>query len=298
MAPGQTPLILASTNTQMAVSNLLISGLSNAVIYTPSTAAQSFYGAIPPKLSLGPTGLSSCYNSATGYVGLSLLQWGINPYADSQSIRAPLVRFSTQSVEITGTVNTTTTTSSLARLDKLLNQLPGVPVYTISLQFSVTQDFNFTTEINGLKKSNFTLPICTVYNGVRYVACSGCNVSSYTNHNVTYSCFDITQLCPSSLIRVGRNLDGTEDGSDININSIGLRNLDMVKDTSEEISTYGVLLERLENELSSTLSSNPFALDLSEAVAILSFMGGLVGFIVLSLFMFRRMDNHEKVHFL
>jgi hypothetical protein len=63
----------------------------------------------------------------------------------------------------------------------------------------------------------------------------------------------------------------------------------------EAASTYGVLLNSLAAELSSTLSSNPFALDLSKAVAILSFMGALIGFIVISFILLLRWDYREKV---
>jgi hypothetical protein len=79
--------------------------------------------------------------------------------------------------------------------------VPELPAYMVSLQFSSRQDFNFSASSNytsGLKStSNFSLPACVQFNGVKYVPCKGCNISSYTNYNVTYSCYDIGQLCPS-----------------------------------------------------------------------------------------------------
>jgi hypothetical protein len=291
MVEGEDPFQLASGNLQLEVSNVLVSSLSGKVLSTPPTAAQSFYGAISPKLVLGPDGLSSCYIAGTGYAQLSLLRWGNNPYANSESIKAPLLRFSAQFATRT---NTTTTS------DKVIIPLPGVPAYTISLQFSAPQDFNLTASLRrGLRKSNFTIPACTLYNGVKYVPCLGCNISSYTNSNVTYGCFDVTQLCPSQSasqsVSGRRSLESTKDVSDVNINSRGLRNL--AEDSSEDVSTYGVLIDSITYELSSTLSSNPFAFDLSQAVAILSFMGALIGFIVISLMILLRIDHQEKVHF-
>lgn len=54
------------------------------------------------------------------------------------------------------------------------------------------------TRTLGIKsKSNFTLPACSQYNGQAYVSCGHCNVSSYSLYNVTYGCYDITNLCPS-----------------------------------------------------------------------------------------------------
>jgi hypothetical protein len=289
MVEGEDPLQLASDNLQLEVSNVLVTSLSDRILSTPPTAAQSFYGAISPKLVLGPDGLSSCYSAGSGYAQLSLLRWGNNPYANSESIKAPLLRFSGQFATST---NTTTTA------DKVIIPLPGVPAYTISLQFSAPQDFNFTAGLSGLRKSNFTIPACTLYNGVKYIACLGCNISSYTNTNVTYGCFDVTQLCPSQSasqsVSGRRSLESIKDVSDVNINPRGLRNL--AEDSSEDISTYGVLIDSIRYELSSTLSSNPFALDLSQAVAILSFMGALIGFIVISLLILLRIDHQEKVH--
>jgi hypothetical protein len=100
--------------------------------------------------------------------------------------------------------------------------------------------------------------------GVAYVACSGCNISSYTNSNVTYSCYDISQLCPSRSISVRRNLEGTEGSLETSAGSLesegyletltnrdgidysrSLRNLAVVR-TVEDFSTYGVLLNSIQ----------------------------------------------------
>jgi hypothetical protein len=293
MVEGEEPLKLASDNLQVEVSHLLITSLNDIVLSTPSTAAQSFYGTIPPRLALGPNGLSSCYGVKAGYAQLSFVQWGNNPYVNSQSIKAPLVRLSTHFATDSVEDFNTTTVASLARRKEVIIPLLGVPAYTISLQFSAPQDFNFTAGLSGPRKSNFTVPACTLYNGVKYVPCSGCNISSYTNNNVTYGCFDVSQLCPSQSISSRRNLKSVKDASDSYINFRGIRNL--AEDSSESLSTYGVLLDSIVAELSETLSSNPFALDLSQAVAILSFMGGLIGFIVISLIILLRIDHHEKV---
>lgn len=232
MASGEESVRLASANIQVEVSNILVTDLSNTVFSTPYTTAQSFSGAIPPKLALGPNGLSSCYSPETGYAELSLLQWSNNPYLNSQSIQAPLIRFTT-----TTTITTNTTEKvALASLDKAaVISLLGVPDNTISLQFSVIQDFNFTAGLAGLKNSNFTLPACTLYDGVKYVACKGGNISSYTNSNVTYGCFDMTQLCPSSLVSVRRNLQSNEINNDINIDSRGSRNFALVAENLEDV---------------------------------------------------------------
>ena len=63
-------------------------------------------------------------------------------------------------------------------------------------------------------KSNFSLPACSQYNGQAYVSCGHCNVSSYSLYNVTYGCYDITNLCPtftskSSTTKASRRLGHT-----------------------------------------------------------------------------------------
>ena len=93
---------------------------------------------------------------------------------------------------------------STIKLTSARMHVPEDPAYTVSLQFSSPQDFNFsassnyTSGVRSTTTSNFSLPACVQFNGVKYIPCQGCNISSYTNYNVTYSCYDITQICPSS----------------------------------------------------------------------------------------------------
>jgi hypothetical protein len=287
MASGEEPISLTSDNIQISVSKKLVTSLSNEVLSPPLTAAQSAYGSIQPKLTLGPNGLSSCVFTG-GYAQLSLLQWGNNPYPNSNSIKAPLLRFSTTS---TAPTNTNIPTTNILSKEPL--SLSGVPVYTISLQFSTIQDFNFSAQESGLRKSNFTLPVCTLFNGVTYVPCRGCNISSYTNTNVTYSCFDITQLCPTTST-VNRYLKSGMDRNAVDYNTKKQLRI-LQSEALEEISVYGALLENIGAEISDVLSSNPFNLDLSKAVAVLSFMGFLIGFIVILLVIFLRLDYKERL---
>jgi hypothetical protein len=209
-------------------------------------------------------------------------------------VKAPLLRFSSASEASTKTALVAALVAAqftslpliTAQVETKYIALPGVPAYYISLQFSTVQDFNFSVNTTS-PKSNFTLPACTVYNGVIYTDCKGCNISSYTNYNVTYSCFDISQLCPSS-VSIRRHLD--EESSTISSLSRSLQ----TADAQSSDTTYGVLLASLAAQLSSVLSSNPFNLDLSKAAAILSFIGCLGGWILLSLIYLLRLDAHEK----
>jgi hypothetical protein len=154
-------------------------------------------------------GLSKC-NFSGGYAQLSILQWGKNPYAGSTAVQSPLLRFSlTSNLPSTSTTEQDPITgapTSRKLIDSVNFNLSSFPAYFVSLQFLAVQDFNFTLGSaygkTSTVTSNFSLPVCTLHNGLNYVPCQGCNISSYTNYNVTYSCYDITQLCPSDAIPV------------------------------------------------------------------------------------------------
>jgi hypothetical protein len=130
------------------------------------------------------------------------VQWGVNPYATSQPIQSTLMRFSSVSPAYVPPAAMTRRNVQRKSISFAVN---GVPAYTIALQFSTVQEFNFSASADYSSRSrstpNFTLPACTLYDGTKYVPCKGCNISSYTNYNVTYSCFDIEQLCPRTYTR-------------------------------------------------------------------------------------------------
>jgi hypothetical protein len=213
MADGEEPVSLVTDNVQISVFNQLVTDLTSTTFISPATESQATYGTIQPKISLGVDGLSKC-PSLGGYAQLSVLQWGKNPYKGSTAVQSPLLKFSVASTSTSSTTkaptNAPTTPTSRRLLDSVTFTLPSNPAYYISLQFLSTQDFNFTAgslySSTSAIKSNFSLPACTLYNGLSYVPCQGCNISSYTNYNVTYSCFDITQICPPTTASVTRSL--------------------------------------------------------------------------------------------
>ena len=324
MASGEVSVSLMSPNVQLAVSSALITGSGYTAFEAPGTASQLAYGSIQPKITLGPDGLSTCSYKG-GYAQLSVLRWISNPYAASAAVKSPLLRITVASQA--AAIVTDTTVTSQAQRNKVVFALPGVPAYYIALQFSSEQHFNFsaissnsTSTTRG--KSNFTLPACTLYNGNAYVPCKGCNISSYTDFNVTYGCFDIAQLCPSTRIRrLLRNsdhestgtlieeIDEDEDDDDKEIGeseNVGYltnrqeRHLGPIDDDASAASvsgsTYGVLLQSIEAELSNVLSSNPLKLNVAESTVVLIFVGCLSGYIVLMLMYLLKLDHTEKLY--
>ena len=228
MAFGEDPVSLVTPNLQVTVTNTLVSSIGDSSITTPLTSTQSASGILQPKITFGPNGLSGCVSaSASAYTHLSLVQWGKNPYAGSKTVKSSPLRFSAvpseaKKLSLAGTGNVTSKGNSNGNGRATL-PTNGVPAYTISLQFTSAQNFNFTASMiygdRSKNTPNFTLPACTLYDGTQYVPCKGCNISSYTNYNVTYGCYDITQLCPAQstkrhLREAGDNDDKDEDDED------------------------------------------------------------------------------------
>ena len=80
---------------------------------------------------------------------------------------------------------------------------PKIPVYYITLQFSVKKNFNFTAARMGHGRVNYTIPDCTLNAGQRYIPCGSCNVSSFTDFNVTFGCYNSYDICPKGMTTPG-----------------------------------------------------------------------------------------------
>jgi hypothetical protein len=307
MALGETPITFSTTNLQLTVTSASVDSISDFILTMPASASQLAHAPIQPKITFGSSGLSACAFSGS-YAQLSLVQWKVNPYAGSNLVLNSLLRYSS-----------TSQASSGAAPSKVTIEAQSGLAYAVTLQFSKVQDFNFTAAASFKERrgstSNFTIPACTLYNGAQYVPCVGCNISSYTNYNVTYSCYDITQLCPSTSAR--RDLgdtavddEGESEGalfSDENVvsserspSSSSSRSLQTADDDGGATApiasaTFGVLLQSIGAELSSVLSENPFSKPLGQSTIVLAFLGCFVGFIIISLLLLRRLDHRESL---
>jgi hypothetical protein len=336
LALGEGPVTLVAPNLQVMVASALVSETGNSVLTTPPTDKQTAYGSLQPRITLGPQGLSSCTSSSwSNYAEYSLVQWGVNPYATSQPIQSTLMRFSSVSPAYVPPAAMTRRNVQRKSISFAVN---GVPAYTVALQFSTVQEFNFSASADYSSRSrstpNFTLPACTVYDGSRYVPCKSCNISSYTNYNVTYSCFDIEQLCPKASIRRrlkhdtqhaleevvrrsqsdvdNEDFEDEDEDEDEEDTSESKGELDGIMHGHERIlatpdddsvngrtmpssATFGVLLLAVDAQLTTVLSSNPFSLDVKENIAILSLVGCLAGGILLMLVFLRRLDDQTAI---
>jgi hypothetical protein len=305
MAAGEFPIRLITPNIQLAVTSTLISNNGALTLPIPPTLGDETFKRSQPKVTLGPKGLSSCINTGS-YAQLSLLQWAVNPYLNSESLKSPLLRISS-TIQADEVIQSGLGSISNAARSSNTYKLSGVPAYTISIQFASPQNFNFDAAVNYTSKprgkTNYTIPVCTQYNGAAYVPCNGCNISSYTNYNVTYSCYDVSQVCPTTVVRrrlEGLNIEDDTEDAEINENiesstevtyTRHLASNDDGVATPANPTTYGTLIESIGAELSNVLSSNPF---IRPSIAVLVFVGCLSGFICIMLLCFLKQDEEEK----
>ena len=292
MAPGEVPVSIVTPNLQLIIRSTLIFASSKIVLSTPATASQLASGSIQPKVTLGARGLQDCY-AVSQYVYLSVLQWSINPYENSSAVQTPMFRlaccvhfgsinpyaystevqtptrrlaYSEQAVESDVQSYSRELSQSSASYD-----LPGTLAYYVTLQFATVMNLDFSAEKTG--GNNYSVPACSYYDGGEYVDCDGCTISSYSNYNVTYGCYNIFKLCPAS---AGRRRLAEEQ------RSVSL----------PYILPYGVLIESVGAEFYNVLSSNPFKLDLT----VITFMGSLCGGIIAILIYLLRKDHTEKLY--
>ena len=172
--------------------------LAGTSLVPPSTASQASYGALSPSLTITKAGLPLCsFATSGGYAQLSVLSWASNPYANSNAVAAPLLRFSAMSKQ-SATSSYGTSSSMGNKRNLLVLSTPKTPVYYITLQFSVKKNFDFVAAAGkGLGRSNYTIPDCTLNAGHKYIPCGSCNVSSFTDFNVTFGCYNSYDICPN-----------------------------------------------------------------------------------------------------
>ena len=319
MVSGQKPIMVVTDNVRAALSYTLTTDLSDFSITPPLTNAELAYNVHPPKISIPGTAGSAC-DSGGGYAKMSSVGFGINPHSSSPGVSSGVKSSLLQFTSRPGVAYTVPSHSL-------------VPAYYVSLPFNAPlTSFNATAIRRGKSPSNFTLPACSTYDGKSYVSCGHCNISSFTNHNVTFGCYDIRGLCPSppsssSRRRLTdqaadvdtedydlvdrssrRKLKGSSGGAggaanlhngatdDFGGNGTTAATDDgILKEHAQpHLVQYAALLKSIGAEIANTLSINPFAFGLEKAVPILAFVGSLAGCLLLGTLLFLRVDSVER----
>lgn len=261
MTNGQDPIQLLADNIQITMRKDLKIDLANVTLSPPQSAAEVQYHSPPMTLAFAGDAAQNCANG-DDYVQFSIMKWGSNPFPNSSDVLSPILR-----MQSTGAVT----------VDNLSTTAVDAPVaYFMTLQFSAVQNFNFNltpAQAMQLPPSNFTFPECSFQTGEAYSSCNGCNISSYTNSNVTFACRDIGQLCASGATGLGRVLQAS---------------------SGMQTSQYAALFVAIAGVLESVLSSNPFAVNIEQAKVVLSLVGSIVLVLVGGAVYFHKWDNWDR----
>jgi hypothetical protein len=280
LVAGESPVTIATDNVRVAVSNARLASLQNSSLSPPSTLGDEAYGVSQPVLQLPGDGLgTACGTGGSGYMQLSMKQWGKNPHANSSQIKSPLFDISTQNPAGSSGRRSLTAPNASALIS-------DSAAYFVTLQFTARLTLNFSDYYSAF--SNRTIPACQYYDGLEYIVCAGCNISTFTEYNVTYACYDIGVLCSDSSNRrsLSRRLASDDDMS--------------VDGSGGSFASYGMILGALGAEIGNVLSINPFAINFNKAKAVIIFVGILLFVMVGGIAYFTKWDasDHNKLAYL
>eukprot|EP01038_Epipyxis_sp_PR26KG_P011875 gene11875-15893_t len=135
---------------------------------------------------------------------------------------------------------------------------------------------------------------CQKYDGVKFMPCSGCNISSYTNYNVTFGCYDMSQICPitsnrQKLITEYHFLDEFLSSNRRLISS----------DIKVAECQYSAIILQLSDEITTVITYNPAALNIKKSITIVTFMSCLLFTILIGSMLFSywdRIDHHRYLY--
>lgn len=360
MVDGESSTNLIGANFQTAVSRPRLSDLYSAVIAPPLTDAEIAYSSASPKIILSSDGLSAC-DTSNIYAQFSVTKYSKNPNLDSDEVKTSGLKFSSFRKRVQKTrkhgkpSQSPTSISALSLRDEefsqegrnsrklsvaeAVNTLSFTPAYFIVLQFSSKQNFNFSLDLfsssTSYLKYNYTLPECTLYDPIlqQNIPCSGCNISSFTNTNVTFGCSDLSLLCylgqsstssSQSSRRLGlfddpkeqaylskllntdhsakqdsRDLESSEYDYDdyfVYYDDYG-RTGDDDGGTNNKItaSQFGAIAKLIAAEIVSVVTSNPFALNAAQSLGILSLIGAICFMILIGCLIFKQWDHYDRI---
>jgi hypothetical protein len=157
----------------------------------------------------------------------------------------------------------------------------------LTLQFSQDQSFNFSADWSSnpllVYPDNTTLPQCAIYDesSSDFFSCKGCNITSYTNYNVTFGCSDMTLLCDGLLSNNRRLLDHSQI----------LKRYDSIRTVKSSL--FGAVLKSFKN----TVTANPFTFSPDQNSSAGIVVGSLLLGIIFGSLWFTRWDrlDHDYI---
>jgi hypothetical protein len=270
LVAGQSAVTVATDNVRISVAYSAYIDTVGASLSPPQTTAEITYGisTLPHVVVPSLYALEVCGVTA-GYAQTTVAQWGKNPHPNSQQLGSSLLQFGLSSSSSATAAATVSISAEVA--------------YFITIQYASRQALNISAANN--KYVNRTLPDCTYHNGNKYISCHHCNISTFTDFNVTYACYDASVLCATSTRRARRDRRlNTDDGSTLESSDGGF-------------ATYGMVIEAVGREIVTVLSVNPFAVDLQQAKGVLVFVSILVFALIFGSIGFAKWDAADHNNF-
>lgn len=296
MVNGQNPMTLISDFVQVVIESKRTSGYANQYISAPLSAIdETSESSGISSVYIGSDGLSSCY-APSGYAKLAVTQWLRNPFPDSSSVTTPLLKVTSYS-QPQSTVRSRALASSYRR-----QNLSYTPSFYITLQFAQNQNFNFSDDFLVPNRTvfpiNTTIPVCQLYDidSNSYVSCNECDISSYSNTNVTYGCKDPSLLCDITSSNRRLSFDLTGQSYRRSLQTATADDDSTVNDQSKLSNMFGAILQ----SLVTTLSTNPFGISAQQAVAVVAVAGTIACLVFFGIFYFLRWDrwDHDYIIYL
>eukprot|EP01033_Poteriospumella_lacustris_P002344 gene2338-1709_t len=250
MIPDQAPLRLGSDALQMILVRNDLSSLAPAeymALTLTNGAAQtetdrpSMHLSYPAAVAL---------DNGEGQLLASLGYWTQSPFVLDHDMKSGLLR-------------------SQIVVSTSLGDEPGpthnATEHFLQIPFMTSQSLQTMETFLQSDAANVTLPVCSLVagDGQEELTCRGCQLSTYNNQSATFECATIDSLIAFTQF-------GTAISSRRSLQTVGY---DDEGSSTTSISQFGALLERVEASVVSTLSFNPFHVDLEQSKGIVAFVG-------------------------
>jgi len=289
MANGENAKFYADDNLQVIIYRARANSLTSTELAPPSTEQQIQFGSgFTSNIEFNP-GAAEAVDNGNGYVLLAILYWGQNPFPNATSLGTSLFRieaFLPPGVNCTRRLERLEERKATRRLQSNSNATTDFADFYVTMQYNSVQDLNFTLTIDeaiAQGAPNFTIPECSIYDGTEYIECNGCNVTSYTNYNVTYG-------CPISVL-----LDqiGPCAGSSSSSRKLQTGDDDATQTTSNGQVQFGTLFTNVAAQFN-LLTTNPFNIDWDRAKIPVSFLCCLYFLMLVGYWFFHRWDIVDR----
>lgn len=252
MVPGQAPLRLGSDALQM----ILVRNDLSSLAPTEYTALTLTSGAARTETDRPSMQLSYpaavALDNGEGQLLASLGYWTQCPFVLDHGMKSGLLR-------------------SQIVVSTSLGDEPGpthnATKHFLQIPFMTSQSLQTMESFLQSDAANVTLPVCSLVagDGQEELTCRGCQLSTYNNQSATFECATIDSLIAFTQF-------GTATSSRRSLQTVGY---DDEGSSTISIAQFGALLERVEASVVSTLSFNPFHVNLKQSKGIVAFVGML-----------------------